>query len=257
MSNNADEVRANGGARGRAPTDPNRQLPKRISLLGYTIQIPAAANDATAAAQGDDDYINPQYWPHDEYSSDVPFPNSSNGTRQPGRRRVNKRQEKPKTIPPQYPWATDLRAQVHPLTTLRSRHIQTITGQVYCRNCDLKYDVSLDLESKFAEVATFLKENKSAMRDRAPRNWKNPTMPACNVCRHPRNVKPVIADKKRAINWLFLLLSQTLGFCTLDQLKYFCKHTSSHRTGAKDRVLYLTYLALCKQLDPEGPFDLR
>jgi hypothetical protein len=46
-----------------------------------------------------------------------------------------------------------------------------------------------------------------------------------------------------------------LGCCTLDQLKYFCKHTKNHRTGAKDRVLFLAYLGLCKQLDPNGPFD--
>ncbi|KAH7510958.1 hypothetical protein FEM48_ZijujUnG0061700 [Ziziphus jujuba var. spinosa] len=48
---------------------------------------------------------------------------------------------------------------------------------------------------------------------------------------------------------------EMLGCCTLEQLKYFCKHTKNHRTGAKDRVLYLTYLGLCKQLDPTGPFD--
>ncbi|WOH09609.1 hypothetical protein DCAR_0729067 [Daucus carota subsp. sativus] len=47
---------------------------------------------------------------------------------------------------------------------------------------------------------------------------------------------------------------QMLGCCTVEQLKYFCKHTKNHRTGAKDRVLYLTYLAICKQLDPKGPF---
>ncbi|KAL1809528.1 hypothetical protein ACET3Z_026518 [Daucus carota] len=29
---------------------------------------------------------------------------------------------------------------------------------------------------------------------------------------------------------------QMLGCCTVEQLKYFCKHTKNHRTGAKDRV---------------------
>ncbi|KAF9684343.1 hypothetical protein SADUNF_Sadunf04G0108500 [Salix dunnii] len=46
-----------------------------------------------------------------------------------------------------------------------------------------------------------------------------------------------------------------IGCCTLDQLKYFCKHTKNHRIGAKDRVLFLAYLGLCKQLNPNGPFD--
>ncbi|THG02676.1 hypothetical protein TEA_012074 [Camellia sinensis var. sinensis] len=77
----------------------------------------------------------------------------------------------------------------------------------------------------------------------------------CKFCEQENNAKPVISEKKKSINWLFLLLGQMIGCCTLEQLKYFCKHTKNHRTGAKDRVLYLTYLGLCKQLDPNGPFD--
>ncbi|KAG5588223.1 hypothetical protein H5410_048657 [Solanum commersonii] len=45
-----------------------------------------------------------------------------------------------------------------------------------------------------------------------------------------------------------------LGCCTLDELKFFCEHTDNHRTGAKDRVLFLAYLTLCRQVDPTGPF---
>jgi hypothetical protein len=93
------------------------------------------------------------------------------------------------------------------------------------------------------------------MHDRAPSDWMNPVLPRCQFCDQENSVKPVIANKKQKINWLFLLLGQMLGCCTLDQLKYFCKHTKNHRTGAKDRVLYLAYLGMCKQLDPNGPFD--
>ncbi|KAL4352204.1 hypothetical protein GQ457_06G007910 [Hibiscus cannabinus] len=53
-----------------------------------------------------------------------------------------------------------------------------------------------------------------------------------------------------------VLLGKMLGCCKLSELKYFCKHTKNHKTGAKDRVLYLTYMGLCKQLDPTGPFHI-
>jgi hypothetical protein len=93
------------------------------------------------------------------------------------------------------------------------------------------------------------------MNDRAT-IWMNPRLSRCENCNQENCVKPIIADKKRSINWLFLLLGQMLGCCTLAQLKYFCKHTKNHRTGAKDRLLYLTYLGLCKQLDLNGPFHV-
>ncbi|RYR51031.1 hypothetical protein Ahy_A06g026083 isoform D [Arachis hypogaea] len=47
-----------------------------------------------------------------------------------------------------------------------------------------------------------------------------------------------------------------IGCCKLSQLKYFCKHADIHLTGAKDRLVYYIYLGLCKQLKPQGPFDL-
>ncbi|KAI3463946.1 hypothetical protein Pfo_020609 [Paulownia fortunei] len=94
------------------------------------------------------------------------------------------------------------------------------------------------------------------MHHRAPKIWLNPTLLGCRFREQENSIKPVISQKKRSINWLFLLLGQMLDCCTLDQLKYFCKHTMNHRTGAKDRVLCLTYLGLCKQLDPNGPSDI-
>ncbi|PIN22120.1 hypothetical protein CDL12_05166 [Handroanthus impetiginosus] len=166
-------------------------------------------------------------------------------------------QGKTVTIPPPYPWSTDRRAAVHKLSYLLDKQITTISGDVQCNKCEQIYTMSFDLESKFNEVTSFIVENKPMMHQRAPKLWLSPNYAMCIYCNHQDSVvKPVISPKKRSINWLFMMLGQTLGTCTLEQLKYFCKHTKNHRTGAKDRVLYLTYLTLCRQLDPNGPFDI-
>ncbi|CAN1805720.1 hypothetical protein LINPERHAP1_LOCUS24372 [Linum perenne] len=159
------------------------------------------------------------------------------------------------TIPPPYPWATDRRAKIHTMEYLIAHGLTTIKGEVECKRCNKKYEMSFELMSKFKEVAGYIRENKYTMNDRAPKAWSDPTLGDCSVCGLRECVKPVI-KKRRDINWLFLLLGQWIGCCKLLDLKYFCKHTSNHRTGAKDRVLYLTYLALCKQLEPSGPFDV-
>ncbi|XP_011048771.1 PREDICTED: uncharacterized protein LOC105142701 [Populus euphratica] len=165
------------------------------------------------------------------------------------------REGKGEAVPVLYPWAMDRRAMVHSLDYLLSRRIETITGLVQCKRCEKQYELGFDLRAKFVEIGAFISQNKSFMHDRAPSDWMNPVLPRCQFCDQENSVKPVIANKKQKINWLFLLLGQMLGCCTLDQLKYFCKHTKNHRTGAKDRVLYLAYLGMCKQLDPNGPFD--
>ena len=149
----------------------------------------------------------------------------------------------------------DRRKTVHSLDYLLSIKIETTTGLVSCNRCEKQYEIGFDLRAKFEEIGAFIAENKSFMHDRAPSDWMNPVLPRCQFCKQENSAKPVIANKKQKINWLFLLLGQMLGCCTLDQLKYFCKHTKNHRTGAKDRVLYLAYLGLCKQLHPNGPFD--
>ena len=163
------------------------------------------------------------------------------------------RQGKTETIPPPFPWATTQRAMVHSLDYLLSHNMTTISGEVQCKKCPKDYKIEYVLEQKFREIASFISENRFAMHDRAPAAWMNPNLPSCEFC--GSCAKPVVS-KKRSINWLFLLLGQMLGCCKLSELKYFCKHTKNHRTGAKDRVLYLTYLGLCKQLDPKGPFDI-
>ncbi|KAJ0984899.1 hypothetical protein J5N97_003255 [Dioscorea zingiberensis] len=159
-------------------------------------------------------------------------------------------------IVPPYPWATNREATVHTLSYLLSHNITTISGTVQCKRCNNQESMSYELHPKFMEISQFIREHKHAMHDRAPPEWMNPEFPACRTCSQPNCMKPVISTNESSINWLFLLLGQTLGCCTLSQLKFFCKHTKNHRTGAKDRVLYLTYLALCKQLDPTGPFDI-
>uniref|UniRef100_A0A7N0ZZY2 DUF7086 domain-containing protein n=1 Tax=Kalanchoe fedtschenkoi TaxID=63787 RepID=A0A7N0ZZY2_KALFE len=159
------------------------------------------------------------------------------------------------TIAPPHPWAMELRASVHPIRALTARGITAISGDMQCKRCEQPSRVEYNLAQQMARISNFVQANRDKMRDRAPIWWLNPALPRCPSCEHENSLKPVIAEKKRNINWLFLLLGEMLGCCTLEQLKYFCKHTSNHRTGAKDRVLYLTYLALCKQLDPTGPFD--
>lgn len=110
------------------------------------------------------------------------------------------------------------------------------------------------MQAAFLQLERYFIENKHSMHDRAPKHWMVPRLLDCTLCHQNDCVKPIIAEKKREINWLFLLLTQTLGLCTLDQLKFFCKHNDKHRTGAKDRVLYSTYGGLLKQLNPAGKY---
>ncbi|KAJ4896578.1 hydroxyproline-rich glycoprotein family protein [Raphanus sativus] len=156
------------------------------------------------------------------------------------------------TIPPPYPWATSKRGAIQSLENLESKQITTITGNVQCKHCEKVYQMSYDLREKFSEVVSVFASLKRLMRERAPAFWTNPEPMRCELCGRDKAVKPVIAQRKSQINWLFLLLGQMLGYCTLEQLKNFCKHSKSHRTGAKDRVLYLTYLGLCKMLEPDS-----
>ncbi|CAN0909923.1 hypothetical protein LINGRAHAP2_LOCUS26029 [Linum grandiflorum] len=137
--------------------------------------------------------------------------------------------------------------------------IKEISGEVECKGCNHRQEMSFDLKERFEEIRSYIASNKAGMHDRAPHRWMNPRMARCGMCGEDGKAKPVIgggeSNKMEEINWLFLLLGEWLGFCTLEQLKYFCMHCGVHRTGAKNRVVYLAYLEVCKQLDPDGPFD--
>ncbi|KAG9457066.1 hypothetical protein H6P81_001574 [Aristolochia fimbriata] len=162
-------------------------------------------------------------------------------------------------VPAPFPWARNRRAHVLSLAELSLSGVHVVSGDVRCKRCGSAYKVELPLWVKYGEIRDYIARHKGTMHDRAPAKWMNPPLFSCRICERRGCVKPVISAKKRSINWLFLLLSEMLGFCNLAQLKYFCKHTNNHRTGAKDRVLYLTYLCLCKQLagdrDEGGLFD--
>ncbi|EEE52994.1 hypothetical protein OsJ_35673 [Oryza sativa Japonica Group] len=151
---------------------------------------------------------------------------------------------------PPYPWATNEPAKHHSLAELARRDITTIQGDARCRRCDARKVIVYNIATKFQEVSDYLRQNHQHMHDRAQARWMNPVVPNCDDCGHEKCLRPVIAAEKERINWLFLLLGETLGLCTLDQLKYFCAHTNRHRTGAKDRVLFSTYEELCNQLVP-------
>ncbi|EFJ22821.1 hypothetical protein SELMODRAFT_16986, partial [Selaginella moellendorffii] len=158
-------------------------------------------------------------------------------------------------IVPAYAWASERRAVVLSLDTLQAAGIDKVAGDVMCKRCDGPGSVEVGVAAGFAAVSNYFVTHRDTMHDRAPKCWTSPRLLDCSLCLQTDCVKPVIHAKKRHINWLFLLLTQTLGLCTLDQLKYFCKHTRRHRTGAKDRVLYLTYVGLLKQLHPAGHYD--
>ncbi|KAL4279414.1 hypothetical protein GQ457_03G003860 [Hibiscus cannabinus] len=185
---------------------------------------------------------NGPFGSHSQSSSSAAVTISSTGATRVVRPRRNPtrgpREGKSETVDPPFPWATAYRATVHTISHLLSNHIPTITGEVQCKRCERKFEMAYDLEQKFSEIGAFIAQNRNSMHDRALEAWMNPVLPKCRFCNQENSAKPVISDKKKSINWLFLFLGQMIGCCTLDQLKYFCKHTKNHRTGAKDRQLW-------------------
>ncbi|XP_054776652.1 uncharacterized protein LOC129285118 [Prosopis cineraria] len=159
-----------------------------------------------------------------------------------------------RTIQPPYPWATNRPAVLHDLDYLQSMQIKTITGMVRCTRCDKDYEMGFDLEETLSEFLSFV-VSKESMHDRAVEKWTAPPLLTCRYC-SVDSVRPIISENKENINWLFLFLGQWMGYCTLEQLKYFCGRTNNHRTGAKDRVLYLAYHEIYEQLLPDWPEDL-
>ncbi|KAK7352134.1 hypothetical protein VNO80_17552 [Phaseolus coccineus] len=156
-----------------------------------------------------------------------------------------------KTVPEPFPWATNKRATVHSQQYLLENNVRTIKGKIHCKKCDKDFELGLDLEDKLGELLKLIEKKDEYWHNRAPGVWLNPVFPECAFCGRQTTTKPIIEKNKKEINWLFLFLGQMLGCCTLDHLKYFCKHNDIHRTGAKDRLLYLTYTNLVKQLVPD------
>lgn len=126
-----------------------------------------------------------------------------------------------------------------------------ITGTVQCIRCKVQRVIEFDLLEKFMEILRYTVAKMDSMHERAPSHWEKPVLPTCNNCDRVNSLKPVIG-KKRGINWLFLFLGQLIGCCTLRHLKYFFKHSKyeNHRSGARNRLIYKTYLDLCEQLQP-------
>ncbi|RLN22707.1 hypothetical protein C2845_PM07G19560 [Panicum miliaceum] len=151
---------------------------------------------------------------------------------------------------PPFPWAMERPARHDTLESLLRRGVTSVEGQARCKRCAARRPVAYDLASKFRELRDHIVANRHAMNDRAPDAWMYPALPDCGACGHKGAMWPEIAAEKRQINWLFLLLGQMLGCCTLEQLKYFCQNTGRHRTGAKNRVLYYAYIEMCNQLEP-------
>ncbi|RLN30838.1 hypothetical protein C2845_PM05G30480 [Panicum miliaceum] len=159
-------------------------------------------------------------------------------------------------VVPPYPWSTERVGVHHSLAELSRRGVEVVTGELRCKRCDDLRLVTLDARARFEDLRGYIARNVQGMDDRAPRRWKEPALPDCERCGQRGSMRPVIPADKHRINWVFLLLSEMLGVCTLEQLKHFCEHTNQHRTGAKDRVLYSTYMELCNQLLPNGLFDM-
>ncbi|KAL6840480.1 hypothetical protein ACP4OV_030290 [Aristida adscensionis] len=149
-----------------------------------------------------------------------------------------------------FPWATERPAHHDTLESLLRRGVASVEGEARCKRCGRCKAVAYDLAAKFREVRDYVAANRHAMDDRAPEAWLFPTLPDCDGCGSKASLWPVIAADKREINWLFLMLGQMLGCCTLEQLKFFCKNTRKHCTGAKNRVLYDAYVEICNQLEP-------
>ncbi|CAK9328836.1 unnamed protein product [Citrullus colocynthis] len=203
--------------------------------------------------------------PTENPNSSTPTPQSRSRSRSPSPtanpvaptrfRRQLLRPGKTETIPAPYPWAKNRRAIIRSMRNLVGDGMLKIVGKMKCKKCEEESEIEYDLEEKFGEVEKFIVQNKSKMYNRAPEVWNAPKRLDCERCSGERCVGAVIG-KKRDINWLFLFLGQMVGFCSLEQLKYFCKHTRNHQTGARNRLLYIAYFSLCNQLNPYGQYHL-
>ncbi|OVA04525.1 hypothetical protein BVC80_1715g43 [Macleaya cordata] len=224
----------------RSPPPPHPEQPPVVAVLVYQQQ------------KEEEQQQQPVVDPHPVYQQQEQQQEEQQqpvvGSRRP-RRRLN-REKKTDDIPQPYPWATNRRATIYGFDYLVSKGITTISGDVQCKKCRSCFKIEFDLRMRFVAIVEFIVKEMGKLHNRAHARWSNPEFPTCSSCLQTNCLKPVLNQKKKAINWLFLFLGEMLGCCSLAQLKYFCKYTDNHRTGAKDRLLYFTYLGICKQLDP-------
>lgn len=82
----------------------------------------------------------------------------------------------------------------------------------------------------------------------------DPTYPDSPFCKSKNCLVPVINNpvKKRNVSRLFLLLGRWIACCrNTPLLRYFLKHNGiNYPNATSDMKLYLTFLAICKQLCP-------
>ncbi|KAI3977879.1 hypothetical protein MKX01_036719 [Papaver californicum] len=175
---------------------------------------------------------------------DIPNHPGSGGGRRNSRIRVRAENVVDLDVLP-FEWATNRFAKIHDRDHLIAKGIHTISGEVH-----MIYKVN------YWRLVLSFTTTKRICVIRATDNWMTPVLETCPRCDQPNSLKSMIPSDKGLINWLFLFLGQMIGCCTLEQLKFFCHKNSLHRTGTKDRLIFLTYLSLCKQLDPTGPFEL-
>ncbi|KQK05049.1 hypothetical protein BRADI_2g17640v3, partial [Brachypodium distachyon] len=223
----------------------------RTRFIGTT--VPASSSPAPAGPRrfrravrrrtSNNDTPAPQPLPVILNSGDPPLPPPPNNNAVPA-------------PPPPFPWATSRLGIHRSISELAQLGITTIEGEVQCRRCEARKTISYDIATKFLEVRSFVARHIDDMNDRAPEAWQSPAMADCGGCGQRGSVRAVIPPEKERINWVFLVLGQALGFCTLEQLKHLCSHAKKHRTGAKDRVLYLAYMELLNQLCPDKLFNL-
>ncbi|MED6198958.1 hypothetical protein PIB30_071586 [Stylosanthes scabra] len=139
----------------------------------------------------------------------------------------------------------DRPTKIHSMKHLLQNNIPSISGDVQCGSCHGTFEISYDLQEKVAELRSFMKAHRSTMHSRSPKEWNFPDPLTCILCGKEKRVKPVIGSpREHNINWLFLLLGQLIGFCTLDEMRYFCSYNGLHKTAAKDRFVYYTYVKL-------------
>ncbi|KAH8946373.1 hypothetical protein BDL97_12G091000 [Sphagnum fallax] len=242
-----ESLRLTLGPPGSSRSSSQQQQSSQDHLLLRPPPQAAAAPGASSQQAEEEERYRPRRTP-----VGTPPPSSSSEQSAPAAAAPAGLKKKGLHIRPPFPWSTEYRAKNHSLEWILHLGISSIRGEVQCKRCDGMATVEVSLEEMFAQLDRYFMENKHSLHDRAPKHWMVPRLLDCTLCHQSDCVKPIIAEKKREINWLFLLLTQTLGLCTLDQLKFFCKHNDKHRTGAKDRVLYSTYGGLLKQLNPAG-----